>query len=81
MLDVSPSNMFSSIIGYIFGDGHEFSFPLTIFTYLINSLSSLLKLHAESSHSLEVAFLLEKIQPISYVFLSLFNKTGTNLDI
>lgn len=59
-----PQAMFSSTIGYIFGDGHEFSFLLTIFTYLINSLSSLLKLHAESNHSLEVAFLLEKIQPI-----------------
>lgn len=81
MLDVSPGSMSSSTIGYIFGDGHEFSLLLTISTYLINSLTSLLKLHAESSHSPEMAFLLEKIQPIWYVFLSVFNKPGTNLDI
>jgi len=64
MLDMSPSNMVFLTIGYVFDDGHEFSLLLTIFTYLINSLSSLLKLHAETSHSLEVAFMLEKIQSI-----------------
>lgn len=79
--NVSPSNKFSLTVNYVFGDGHEFSLLLTIFTYLINSLGSPLKLHAESSHSLEVAFLLEKIWPFWYVFLSLFNKTGTNFDI
>lgn len=59
-----PKKFISSTRGSSFGAGHEFSLLPTIFTYLINSLSSLLRLGAEFGHSLEVAFLLEKIPPI-----------------
>lgn len=76
-----PKKFFSSTTGSSFGDGPEFSLLPTIFTNLINSLSSLLKLSAEFGHSLDEAFLLEKIPPIWYETLSDFKKTGTNLDI
>lgn len=59
-----PKQFVCSTRGSSFGAGHEFSLPPTIFTYLINSPSSLLKLGAEFGHSLEVTFLLEKIPPI-----------------
>lgn len=64
-----PKQFVSATTGSSFGDGHEFSLLPTIFTHLINSLSSQLKLGAEFGHSLEVAILLEKIPPVGYEIL------------